>query len=230
MLLLVFAFVAGLITILSPCILPLVPLVLATGEGGGKWRPVGVMVGLAASFTAATLVLAALLTALGLPADLLRWIGIVALAGFGLVLLVPALTARFEPLLSRLAATGARGSSSGFAGGVLLDPASPAIADSLIVSNTNGIYASSSASVPGLTHNDIVGNDKGGNGIVDGATIRVYSEGPEDSPSRELARFHFNRDARLRRRQLRVGFLFRDAPDAPGVAFRRNGQRRFAAL
>ena len=30
---------------------------------------------------------------------------------------------------------------------------------------------------------------KGGNGIIDGATIRVYSEGPEDSPSRELARF-----------------------------------------
>lgn len=38
-------------------------------------------------------------------------------------------------------------------------------------------------------NNDIVGNDRGGNGIVDGATIRLYSEGPEDSPSRELARF-----------------------------------------
>jgi Peptidase family M28 len=40
-----------------------------------------------------------------------------------------------------------------------------------------------------VLNNDIVGNDKGGNGIVDGATIRVYSEGPEDSASRELARF-----------------------------------------
>ncbi|MGH9887898.1 MAG: M28 family peptidase [bacterium] len=40
-----------------------------------------------------------------------------------------------------------------------------------------------------VLNNDIVGNDKGGNGIIDGATIRVYSEGPEDSPSRELARF-----------------------------------------
>jgi hypothetical protein len=38
-------------------------------------------------------------------------------------------------------------------------------------------------------NNDIVGNDRGGNGIVDGATIRVYSEGPEDSSSRALARF-----------------------------------------
>lgn len=43
--------------------------------------------------------------------------------------------------------------------------------------------------IQAVLNNDIVGNDKGGNGIVDGATIRVYSEGPEDSPSRSLARF-----------------------------------------
>ncbi|HEX4565590.1 MAG TPA: M28 family peptidase, partial [Vicinamibacterales bacterium] len=38
-------------------------------------------------------------------------------------------------------------------------------------------------------NNDIVGGSHGGDGIVDGATIRVYSEGPEDSPSRSLAIF-----------------------------------------
>jgi hypothetical protein len=43
--------------------------------------------------------------------------------------------------------------------------------------------------IQAVLNNDIVGNDRGGNGIVDGATIRVYSEGPEDSPSRALARF-----------------------------------------
>ncbi len=43
--------------------------------------------------------------------------------------------------------------------------------------------------IQAVQNNDIVGNDRGGNGIVDGATIRVYSEGPEDSPSRALARF-----------------------------------------
>jgi len=43
--------------------------------------------------------------------------------------------------------------------------------------------------IEAILNNDIVGGDRGGNGIVDGATIRVYSEGPEDSPSRELARF-----------------------------------------
>lgn len=43
--------------------------------------------------------------------------------------------------------------------------------------------------VQALFNNDIVGGSRGGNGIVDGATIRLYSEGPEDSPSRSLANF-----------------------------------------
>jgi hypothetical protein len=44
-------------------------------------------------------------------------------------------------------------------------------------------------SVQALFNNDIVGGAVGGNGIVDGATVRLYSEGPEDSPSRSLAQF-----------------------------------------
>lgn len=43
--------------------------------------------------------------------------------------------------------------------------------------------------VQALFNNDIVGNSTGGNGVVDGATVKVYSEGPEDSPSRALANF-----------------------------------------
>ena len=43
--------------------------------------------------------------------------------------------------------------------------------------------------VQAIFNNDIVGGSTGGDGSVDGATIRLYSEGPEDSPSRALARF-----------------------------------------
>jgi hypothetical protein len=43
--------------------------------------------------------------------------------------------------------------------------------------------------VQALFNNDIVGNSTGGNGIVDGGTVKVYAEGPEDSPSRALAQF-----------------------------------------
>jgi hypothetical protein len=38
-------------------------------------------------------------------------------------------------------------------------------------------------------NNDIVGGSHGGDGIIDSATVRIYSEGPEDSTSRSLAMF-----------------------------------------
>jgi hypothetical protein len=50
--------------------------------------------------------------------------------------------------------------------------------------------------IDAVFNNDIIGNARGGNGIVDGATVRVFSEGPEDSPSRHLARFIARQAAR----------------------------------
>lgn len=47
----------------------------------------------------------------------------------------------------------------------------------------------SNINIQAVFNNDIVGNSTGGNGIVDGSTVKVYSEGPEDSPSRSLAQF-----------------------------------------
>ncbi|HEY3119191.1 MAG TPA: M28 family metallopeptidase, partial [Vicinamibacteria bacterium] len=47
-----------------------------------------------------------------------------------------------------------------------------------------------------VLNNDIVGNPAGGNGIVDAESVRVFSEGPEDSPSRQLARFIARQAAR----------------------------------
>ena len=65
-------FLAGLITALSPCALPVLPIVLAGGASGGGRRPYAIVAGLAASFTVFTLAAASLLDALGLPQDLLR--------------------------------------------------------------------------------------------------------------------------------------------------------------
>lgn len=50
--------------------------------------------------------------------------------------------------------------------------------------------------VVAVLNNDIVGNVEGGNGVVDGETVRVFSDGPEDSPSRQLARFIARQAAR----------------------------------
>jgi hypothetical protein len=46
-----------------------------------------------------------------------------------------------------------------------------------------------SVRIDAVFNNDITGNSTGGDGTVDGSTVRVFSEGPEDSPSRQLARF-----------------------------------------
>ena len=43
--------------------------------------------------------------------------------------------------------------------------------------------------IDAVFNNDIIGNSHGGNGLVDGESVRVFSEGPEDSPSRQLARY-----------------------------------------
>src|SRR5207244_8982017 len=100
-LLIAFAFLAGAGTAVSPCVLPVLPVALSAGATGGRRRPLGVVTGLALSFTFATVALVYVISALGLPNGLVRTLAIVVLIGFGLVLLAPPLAARVEALLSR---------------------------------------------------------------------------------------------------------------------------------
>lgn len=101
-LLVFFAFLGGMVTILSPCILPVLPIVLAGSITGGKKRPWGVVVGFIASFTFFTLFLSAIVKATNISADVLRSASIVILTGFGMSLLVPAFQAIIQRLFSRL--------------------------------------------------------------------------------------------------------------------------------
>src|SRR3954470_5435102 len=120
-LLLAFALLAGLATSLSPCALPVLPVALAAGATGGRRRPLGVVTGLVLSFTFATVALVYLLSALGLPDKLFRTLAIVVLGVAGLTLLVPAVAARVEGWLTRIAPRApARVSGDGFGSGVLL--------------------------------------------------------------------------------------------------------------
>jgi cytochrome c biogenesis protein CcdA/thiol-disulfide isomerase/thioredoxin len=117
-LLIVFGFLAGAGTALSPCVLPVLPIALSAGATGGRRRPLGIVLGLTASFTFATVALVYVLDALGLPNDLLRTLAIVVLLAFGVALLVPPLAARLEGRLSRIAGrvAGAGGASRGGSG------------------------------------------------------------------------------------------------------------------
>src|SRR6201996_6640147 len=103
-LLLIFGFVAGAATAVSPCVVPVLPIALSAGATGGRRRPLGVVVGLVFSFTFALFALVYVISALGLPNELLRDIAIVVLAGFGIVLLIPPLSARVEAYGSSLGA------------------------------------------------------------------------------------------------------------------------------
>ncbi len=119
-LLIIFALVAGAGTALSPCVLPVLPAVLSAGVTGGRRRPLGVVTGLVASFTFATVALVYVIDALGLPDDFLRWAAIVTLGVFGVVLLVPRLADRVEAFVSRLVPGPARTGGEGFGSGFVL--------------------------------------------------------------------------------------------------------------
>jgi cytochrome c biogenesis protein CcdA/thiol-disulfide isomerase/thioredoxin len=112
----VFAFVAGLVTAISPCVLPVLPIVLAGGASGGRRRPFAIIAGLLTTFFVSILFAAWILDRLGLPKDLLRDISIALLFVVAATLLVPQLGALIEQPLARLA----RGPSSDLGGGFVL--------------------------------------------------------------------------------------------------------------
>ncbi len=119
MLLLLVAFLGGVLTVLSPCVLPVLP-VLLSGTVGGRGRPLGIIAGFIGSFVLLTLFLASVVGALNLSPDLIRWVATLLLLGFGLTLAVPALQRRFELAMSRALPQRRPGDRDGFLGGVLV--------------------------------------------------------------------------------------------------------------
>ncbi len=113
-----FALLAGAGTAITPCVLPVVPALLSASATGGRRRPLGIVLGLALTFTIAITVLAQLVHKVGLSASAARDVGIVVLIGFGLVLLIPGLAVRIQAPLSRLARFGPRQRGTGFWSGL----------------------------------------------------------------------------------------------------------------
>ena len=103
----VLAYAAGLLTLINPCVLPLLPLIGASAIARHRLAPLAMAGGMAVSFTLAGLGAFALTRALGLPQDVIAlWAGWLML-GFGLVVLTPPLQVQF----SRLAGATASGST-----------------------------------------------------------------------------------------------------------------------
>jgi cytochrome c biogenesis protein CcdA/thiol-disulfide isomerase/thioredoxin len=122
-LLLIFALLAGAGTAVSPCVLPVLPALLSAGATGGRRRPLGIVLGLAVTFTLTVAVLAKVVSGVGLGDSVLRDVAIAVLVVFGVALAVPALSARIEAPLSRVARFGPKDGGDGFASGLAVGAA-----------------------------------------------------------------------------------------------------------
>ncbi len=117
------AFLEGLALIVSPCILPVLPLVLAASVDGGKSRPYGIIIGFVLSFSLFALASRQIVTALGVDLDVVKNVSLVLLALFGLVLLSSKLSDKFSELTRGAANFGnqlASGGGKGLFGGILI--------------------------------------------------------------------------------------------------------------
>lgn len=125
-LLFLFAFLAGLVTALSPCTLPILPVLLSAGANTSRTRPLGIVLGLVLSFTFFTLFLTALVRATGISPDILRYAAIAFIFLFGLIMFVPAISDWFARATAGIAAVGEAGQEEsqkwgrGWLGGLIL--------------------------------------------------------------------------------------------------------------
>lgn len=90
-----FGFLAGLLSVLSPCVLPVLPLVFAPAASAHRWGPLALVAGLAASFVAIGLFVATIGFSIGLGGGMFRDVAAGLLGLFGVVLLSGALQQRF---------------------------------------------------------------------------------------------------------------------------------------
>ena len=124
----IFAYLAGLLTLINPCVLPVLPIVLVSALNANRNGPLALAAGMSVSFVTFGVLVTAFGASIGLTQDTLAQIGAVMMVLFGLVLLVPAFSRRFEMAtagmagsadarMSQLDGSGLRGQ---FAGGLLL--------------------------------------------------------------------------------------------------------------
>jgi len=117
LILLPIAFAAGIVTAISPCVFPVLPILFAGGATGGRRKPYAIIAGLVVSFATFTLIATWLLRQLHLPQDFLRNLSIALLFIVAASLIVPQFGVWLERPLARLSR---RSPGSDLGGGFLL--------------------------------------------------------------------------------------------------------------
>jgi len=123
-----FSYLAGLLTLINPCVLPIVPIVLASATQAGRYNPLAIAAGMCLSFVVLGMTIATFGYTIGFTEERMSRIGAVMMMVFGTILLVPKFDAAFATAtasLSRkadnnLAQLPTSGLKSHFIGGLLL--------------------------------------------------------------------------------------------------------------
>jgi cytochrome c biogenesis protein CcdA/thiol-disulfide isomerase/thioredoxin len=117
------AVLVGAGTALSPCALPVLPALLSASAVSGRARPLGVVLGLSATFLVTIAFTATLLEHIGLGGTALRWVGIAVLAIAGVAAIVPTVGRVLERPLAALSRLGPKRLGDGFGSGLLVGAA-----------------------------------------------------------------------------------------------------------
>ncbi len=120
LLLFAFAFISGLVTILAPCIWPILPIVLSASSSGGRLKPLGVTLGICISFAAFLLTISYLVKVFNIDANVFRLVAVVVIGFLGLTLVIPELSKITEGFVSKLTSSiGVRPEGNGVFGGFI---------------------------------------------------------------------------------------------------------------
>ena len=95
-----FALIAGILSTLSPCVLPLLPIILVTAVSEHRLGPLALASGLALSFVAVGMFIATIGYGIGLDTGIFRIIAATMLVALGVILLVPHLQAQIAAVAS----------------------------------------------------------------------------------------------------------------------------------
>jgi cytochrome c biogenesis protein CcdA len=100
------SFLAGILSILSPCVLPLVPIIVGTALNTHKYGPYALAIGLAISFTAVGVFIATIGASIGIDQEVFRTVAAILLILFGVVLLSGTLQEKFASITAGISGSG----------------------------------------------------------------------------------------------------------------------------
>jgi cytochrome c-type biogenesis protein len=201
---LILSYIAGALTTINPCVLPILPVMMGAALLHGRWGPVALAAGLATSFTIAGVAIAATGTLLGLEERTLRMIAAAMFLVAGITLLIPALQDRLTTLFS----------SAGNRGAELAQDASRyGLAGQFVVGALTGLVWTP-CSGPALGAAFALATEAGG--IVQAAIRMLFFA---LGAATVLALLAFGSKALIARRRHSLGMMSRKAKPVAGVIF-----------